>query len=72
MKGLFNILINKLKPQYNEIVTSLQFHKLVRQMNENAEELMARLHLTAVECNYKEIYRQLMSSLYTDWITMKY
>ena len=28
-------------------------------MNENAEEWMGRLRLAAVECNYKEIDKQL-------------
>ena len=37
MEGNFTTLRNKFKPQYNEIVKSLQFYKLGRQMNENAE-----------------------------------
>ena len=38
---------------------SLQFHKLGRHMNENAEEWVGRVRLTVVECNYKEIDWQL-------------
>ena len=49
----------KVKPQYKETIKSLQFCKLVRQMNENPEEWMGRLWLAAVECTYKEIDRQL-------------
>ena len=33
MEGLFNILINKFKQQYNETIKLLQIFKLVRQMN---------------------------------------
>ena len=36
-------------------MTSKQFYKLGRKMNENAEEWMGKLKLAAVECNYKEI-----------------
>ena len=38
---------------------SLQFHKLVRQHNESAEDWMCRLRIAALECNYKEGDRQL-------------
>ena len=41
------------------MIKSLQFHRLVRQMSENAEEWVGRLGLAAVECNYKELDRQL-------------
>ena len=54
LEGLLTTLNNKFKPQYNETIKSLQFHKLGRQMNENAEEWMGRHRLAAVECNYKE------------------
>ena len=53
------MLCNKFKPQCNETIKSLQFCKSVRQMNVNAEEWIGRLQSTAVEHNYKEIYRQL-------------
>ena len=59
IESLFTTLNNTFKPQYNEIIMSLQFHMLGRQINENAEEGMGRLRLAAVECNYKEIDRQL-------------
>ena len=41
------------------MIKSLQFHKLIRHNRENAEEWMRRLWLSAIECNYKEINRQL-------------
>ena len=59
MEGLSTTLNNKFKPQYNETIKSLHFCKLGRRMNENAEEWLGRLRLAAVECNYKEIDRQL-------------
>ena len=55
MEHLLATLNNKLKPQYNGIIKSLQFHKVGRQTNDNEEESMSRLRLAAVECNYKEI-----------------
>ena len=63
MEGLFTTVRNKFKPQYNETIKSLQFHKLGRQMNENREEWIGRLRLAAVECNYKEIDRDLKEQL---------
>ena len=59
MEGLFTILNNKFKPQFTETIKSLQFHKLSRKTKENAEEWMGRLRLAAVECNYREVDRQL-------------
>ena len=59
MKGLFTALNNEFKPHYNETIKSLQFHKLGRQTNKNAEEWKSRPRLAAVEYNYKEIDRQL-------------
>ena len=41
------------------MIKSPQFHKLSRQSGENTEEWMGRLRLAAIECNYKEIGRQL-------------
>ena len=58
MEGLFTIL-NKFKLQYNETMKSLQFCKLVRHPNENADEWMGRLRLVAVEYSYAEIDSQL-------------
>ena len=59
MEGLFTTLNNKFKPQYNLTINKLQLHQLGRQMNENAEELNVRIILVALECNYKDIDRQL-------------
>ena len=53
------MLAIKFKPQYNEIVKSLQFRKLYRLENESADEWMGRLCVVAAECNYREIDRQL-------------
>ena len=59
LEGLLETLCNKFKPQYNEMIKSVQFRKLYRYENENAEAWMRRLHVGAVECNYQEIDRQL-------------
>ena len=40
-KGLFSVLSNKIKAQYNRIVISLQYHKLRRESNESAQVWMA-------------------------------
>ena len=55
--GSIYLIINKFKSQHNETIKSSQFHKLVRQQNENAEEWMGRLRLTALGWIYKEIDR---------------
>ena len=59
LEGLFDTLANKFKPQYTETIKSLQFRKLCWLENENVEEWMGRLHVAAVECNYREVDRQL-------------
>ena len=53
------MLNNKFKLQYNETIKSLQFHKLMRQVNENTDELKGRIRVVAIECNYKDLDRQL-------------
>ena len=60
MEGLFTTFNNKFKPQFNETIKSLQFFKLGRQTKENAEEGMGRLRLAVLECNHREVDRQLM------------
>ena len=50
---------NKFKPQYNETIKSLQFHKLMRQANESTEKWIGRIRVAAIKCNYKELDRQL-------------
>ena len=47
LEGLFDTLGTKCKPQYNEMLKSLQFRKLYR------------LHVVVAECNYRELDRQL-------------
>ena len=59
LDGLFDMLAIKFKPQYNETIKSLQFRKLYRLDNENVDEWMGRLCVAAVECNYRELHRQL-------------
>ena len=59
IEGLCEILTNKFRPQFNKMINSLQFCKLSRQSGENAVEWMGRLKLGAIDCNYKEIDRQL-------------
>ena len=39
-KGLSDSLNKKFKPQYNERIKSLQFHKLIRKSNEITEDWM--------------------------------
>ena len=58
MEGLLTTLDNNFKPQYIETIKSLQFHKSVRQPNENVEEWIGKLRLAAVECTDKEKGRQ--------------
>ena len=59
VEGLFTKFNNKFKPQLNETIKSLQFHCFSRQTKENAKEWMGRLRLAVVECNYREVDRQL-------------
>ena len=59
LDGLFDMLATKFKPQYNETIKSLQFRKLYWLDNENVEEWIGRLCVVAVECNYREVDRQL-------------
>ena len=59
LEGLFEMLDNKFKPQYNETIKSLQFRKLYQFKNKSIEEWMGRLHIAVVECNYQEVNRQL-------------
>ena len=51
--------MNKFRPQFNETIKSLQLCKLSRQNGENAEKWIGRLQLSAIDCNYKELDRQL-------------
>ena len=64
IEGLFKILTNKFRLQFNEMMKSLQFCTLSRQSGENAEEWMGRIRLAAIECNYKEIDTQLKKNLF--------
>ena len=64
LDGLFDMLAIKFKPQYNETIKSLQFRKLYQLDNESVEEWMGRLHVAAVECNYREVDRQLKENLF--------
>ena len=59
LDSLFETLTNNFRPQFNETIKSLQFHKLSRQDGESAEEWMGRLKISTVECNYQEFDRQL-------------
>ena len=59
LEGLFKILTKKFRPQFNKTIKLLQFHKLSRQDWENAGGWMGRLQLSAIECNYKKLDRQL-------------
>ena len=59
LDSLFEILTNKFRPQFNETIKSLQSCKFSRWNRENAEEWMGRLLLSVIECNCKELNRQL-------------
>ena len=59
LEGLFDMLATKFRPQYNEMIKSLQFRKLYRFEGESIDEWMGRLCVVAAECNYREIDRQL-------------
>ena len=59
LDGLFETLNSKFRPQFNKLIKSLQFIKLCRSQNENAEEWIGRLKIMAAECNYQELDRQL-------------
>ena len=58
-KALYDIPNRKFNHQYNKTVKSLQYNKLTETSNESAEEWVGRLRMAVVECNYKEIDRQL-------------
>ena len=58
-EGLFITFNNKVKTQFNETIKSLQFNQLNRQAKENAEDWIGRLRLAAIECNCREVDRQL-------------
>ena len=55
LKGLFDTLATKFKPQYNETVKSLQFRKLYILENESTDKWMRRLHMVVAECNYRKL-----------------
>ena len=57
------MLATKFKPHFNETIKSLQFRKLYRLEGESAEEWMGRLWIAVVECDYKEVDRQLKEQL---------
>ena len=51
LEGLFKILTNKIRPQFNEAIKSLPFCKLSMQSGETAEEWVVILWLSVIECN---------------------
>ena len=51
--GLLEVLSDKLKPQNNEMMVSLQYCKLTRQQNENADKWTGWLRIKANEFEYK-------------------
>ena len=59
LQGLFDTLVTKFRPQFNETIKLLQFRKLCMSKGESAEEWMGRLHMAVVECNYREVDQQL-------------
>ena len=59
LQGLFDMLATKFRPQFNKTIKSLQFRKYCRFEGESAEEWMGRLHVAAVECNYRKVDQEL-------------
>ena len=59
LEGLIKMLSNTFRLQFNETIKSLQFCKLSRQDEASAGEWIGRFSLSAVECNYQELNRQL-------------
>ena len=55
LQRLFDTLVRKFRPQFNETIKLLHFRKLYRFEAESAEEWMGRLLVAAAKCNYKEI-----------------
>ena len=47
-KMVSGTLSKKFKPQHIETIKSLEFHKLIRQANENVDEWMGRIRVTAI------------------------
>ena len=47
VKGLFNTLTDTFKLQHNEMISSLQYCKLVRHLDESAEQWTGRLRIKA-------------------------
>ena len=52
--GLFEVLNEKFKPQYNETIVPLQYCTLIRDQNKNAKERMGHLKIKASKCVCKE------------------
>ena len=48
--SLFEVLSEKFKPQQIEKMLPLQYGKLIKEQNENAEELMGHFRIKANEC----------------------
>ena len=51
--GLYDVLSEKLKPQHNEMILSLQYCKLTREPNKHAKESMGHIRIDVNECGYK-------------------
>ena len=52
--ALFEVLSEKFKPKHNETILPLQFCKLIRQQNKNADEGMGHLRIKANELKNKQ------------------
>ena len=69
LDGLLETLISKFRPQFNEMIKSLQFRKLCRS-DESTEKWMGRLRIAAAECNYQELDRQIKEQ-FIHWLNDK-
>ena len=56
-EGLYKVHSVKFKPSPNETVLLLEYCKLAREQNSNAEELMSHLWHKDYECGYKKDWR---------------
>ena len=53
-KGIFEVLCDKFKAHHNETIPSLQYRKLIREENKNAEEWMDHLRVKNYEYACKD------------------
>ena len=60
---LFELLSEKIRPQQNRTILSLQYCKLIREQSQNADEWMGHIRMKANTCQYKENKRRKKNNL---------